>query len=154
MTRLFCILLTLLVSLSGPAMGEYSDYGRWSNAINRGEGIAYRAINPQFAESTVANGFYRSGAAGRLGNDGIYANSAIEGAIAEFAHHNPGISPAVFEVRYPIITPLRINSPSGYFNQPLPFTQGANILEASSVRAPNTTNWLIREGAVPGRRIR
>jgi hypothetical protein len=34
MTRLFCILLTLLFSLSGSAMGEYSDFGRWSNAAN------------------------------------------------------------------------------------------------------------------------
>jgi hypothetical protein len=34
MTRLICILLTLLISLSGPAMGEYSDFGRWSNAAN------------------------------------------------------------------------------------------------------------------------
>ena len=32
MTRLLCVLLTLLFSLSGPAMGEYSDFGRWSNA--------------------------------------------------------------------------------------------------------------------------
>ena len=115
---------------------------------------AYRAINPAFAESTAANGFYRSGAAGRLGNDGIYANSTIKGAVAEFAHHNPGISPAVFKVNYPASTPLRIDPPSGYFNQPLPFTGGSNILQAPSLRAPGTTNLLIREGAVPGGRIR
>jgi hypothetical protein len=36
MTRLFCILLTLLFSLSGPAMGAYGDFGRWSNAANSG----------------------------------------------------------------------------------------------------------------------
>jgi hypothetical protein len=139
---------------SAAALAERGNFRQSSLAANGGEGLAYRAINPQFAESTAANGFYRSGAAGRLGNDGIYANSTIEGAIAEFAHHNPGISPAVFEVRYPISTPLRIDPPSGYFNQPLPFTQGANILEAPSVRAPSTTNWLIREGAVPGNQIR
>jgi len=34
MTRLFYMLLVLLYSLSGPAMGEYSDFGRWSNAAN------------------------------------------------------------------------------------------------------------------------
>jgi len=34
MTRLFCVLLTLLFSLSGPAMGENSDFGRSSNAAN------------------------------------------------------------------------------------------------------------------------
>jgi hypothetical protein len=32
MTRLLCILLTLLFSLSGSAMGEYSDFSRWSLA--------------------------------------------------------------------------------------------------------------------------
>jgi len=32
MTRQFLLLLTLLFSLSGPAMGEYSDFGRSSNA--------------------------------------------------------------------------------------------------------------------------
>jgi hypothetical protein len=32
MTRLFCILLTLLFSLSCPAIEEFSDFGRWSNA--------------------------------------------------------------------------------------------------------------------------
>ena len=34
MTRLFCILLTLLFSLSGPAMGEHCDFACWSNAAN------------------------------------------------------------------------------------------------------------------------
>jgi len=34
MTRLICILLTLLISLSGPAMGEYSDFGCWNLAAN------------------------------------------------------------------------------------------------------------------------
>ena len=32
MTRLICILLTLLFSLSGPALGRCSDFGCWSNA--------------------------------------------------------------------------------------------------------------------------
>lgn len=34
MTRTFIILLTLFFSLSGPAMGGYSDFGRSSNAAN------------------------------------------------------------------------------------------------------------------------
>jgi hypothetical protein len=38
-------------------------------------------------------------------------------------------------------------------NQPLPFTNGVNILQAPSLRAPGTTNLLIREGAVPGKQI-
>ena len=32
MTRLLLLLLTLLFSLSGPAIGGFSDFGRWSNA--------------------------------------------------------------------------------------------------------------------------
>jgi hypothetical protein len=116
-------------------------------------GIAYRAIHPDFAESTILNGFYRSGLRGRLGNDGIYANNTVKGAIAEFQHHNSGVTPVVFEVNYPLSTPLQIDPPSGYFAQPLPFTQGANILVAPSVRAAGTTNLLIRQGARVGSRI-
>jgi RHS repeat-associated protein len=119
----------------------------------RTEGLAYRAINPQFAESTAQNGFFRSGAPGRLGNDGIYANTTPQGAIAEFQFHNPGVTPAVFEVNYPLSSALRIDPPSGYFSQPLPFTGGANILQAPSLRAPGTQNFLIREGATPGLRL-
>jgi len=122
-------------------------------AAARGEGLAYRAINPQFAESTAQNGFFRSGAPGRLGNDGIYANTTPQGAIAEFQFHNPGVTPAVFEVNYPLSPALRIDPPSGYFSQPLPFTGGANILQAPSLRAPGTQNFLIREGATPGLRL-
>lgn len=116
-------------------------------------GTAYRAIHPDFIESTVLKGFYRSGAAGRLGNDGLYANNTVKGAIAEFQYHNPGITPAVFEVKYPLSTPLKINPPSGYFAQPLPFTQGANILTAPSIRATGTNNLLIRQGAEVGLQI-
>ena len=36
MTRLLRVLLTLLLSLSGPVMGEYSDFGRWSLTANGG----------------------------------------------------------------------------------------------------------------------
>ena len=118
------------------------------------EGTAFRAINPAYADSTAQSGFFRSGAAGRLGNDGLYANSTVEGAIAEFQYHNPGVDPAVFRVEYPASPALNISPPSGYFEQPLPFTQGANVLTAPSLRAPGTVNMLIREGAVQAGRIR
>ena len=116
-------------------------------------GTAYRAIHPDFAESTLSKGFYMSGAAGRLGNDGIYANNTVIGAIAEFQYHNPGVNPALFEVKYPLSKPLQIKPPTGYFAQSLPFTQGVNILSAPSVRANGTTNLLIRRGAKVGLRI-
>jgi len=112
-------------------------------------GVAFRAIDPQYAQSTAENGFYLSGAPGH----GIYANSTIEGAIKEFQFHVPDVIPAVFEVRVPSGLRLQIDPPSGYFKQPLPFTEGANILEAPSVRAPGTINLLIRDGATPGARV-
>jgi hypothetical protein len=119
-----------------------------------GTAIAYRAINPAYADSTAQSGqFFRSGAPGRLGNDGIYANSTIEGAIAEFKFHNPGVDPAVFKVAYPVSPTLNIDPPLGYFNQTLPFTQDANILTAPSLRLPGTVNLLIRQGAVPAGRV-
>jgi len=55
MTRLFLLLLTLLISLSGPAMGEYSDFERSSLAAKTtvlGENMAQRVI--PFAEQTGA----------------------------------------------------------------------------------------------------
>ena len=117
-------------------------------------GIAYRAIPEDYADSTIESGFYQSGNPGRLGSDGIYANSTPEGALAEFQYHNPGISPAVFEVQYPVSPTLVINPPpSLYYESSLPFTQGANILTAPSLRAPGTINLLIRQGATPGMRI-
>lgn len=74
-------------------------------------------------------------------------------AAAEFSFHNPGVAPAIFEVKFPLSRPLQINPPSGYFSQPLPFTQGANILQAPSLRVPGTFNLLIRNGARPGLRL-
>ena len=44
MTKLFCVLLSLLFSLSGPALGEYSDFIRWS--------IAAKTL-PQLALPTI-----------------------------------------------------------------------------------------------------
>jgi len=113
---------------------------------------AYRAIDPRYTQSTLENGFYRSGAAGRLGNDGIYANSSVKGAIAEFQYHNPGVSPSVFEVKYPAGSTLNVSPPAGnfYIESPLPFTHGANVLAAPSLRQSGTTNFLIRNGAIPG----
>jgi RHS repeat-associated protein len=127
---------------------EAVDMGR--AAANK---TAYRAIKPEFTQSTLENGFYRSGVAGRLGNDGIYANSSVRGAVKEFQYHNPGVTPTVFEVNYPAGSSLNVCPPTGnfYIESPLPFTQGANVLTAPSLRQPGTTNYLIRSGATPGR---
>jgi RHS repeat-associated protein len=124
-------------------------------------GYAYRAVDPNFASATkFGKPFWRSGNPNRLGPDGVYANNAIEGAILEFQNGNPNINPAVFECRYPLSKPLHIDPvPLGpehgapYWNQPLPFTQGYNILTAPSLRATGTTNIFIRSGDIVGRRI-
>lgn len=50
MTRLICILLTLLSSLSGPAMGECSDFRYWSLAartVATPHGTAVQALTPE-----------------------------------------------------------------------------------------------------------
>jgi hypothetical protein len=149
------VLLTETTAIKSGKIDFYGTVGGELIPANAYEGTAYRAIAPAYADSTAASGqFYRSGIPGRLGNDGVYASSTVEGAIAEFQAHNPTIQPAVFEVKYPLGPTLKIDPPSGYFNSPLPFTQDANILEALSFRAPGTVNYLIRQGAVPGDRIK
>jgi RHS repeat-associated protein len=116
--------------------------------------IGYRAMDPQYAASTEQNGFYVSGTPGRLGNDGVYVNTTIEGATAEFAHHRPGLTPAIFEVKIPPAPRLTLDMPpSTYYSSPLPFTQGYSIIQAPSLRAPETMNLLIRSGATPGKRL-
>lgn len=147
MTNILICLLALLFSMSSPAVEANGNFCQSPLAAEGETLTAYRAINPAYADTTAASGqFYQSGAAGRLGNDGIYANTTPEGAIAEFQYHNPGVDPAVFKVQYPASPTLNISPPSGYFNSPLPFTGDANILTAPSLRAPGTLNMLIRNG--------
>jgi hypothetical protein len=62
MTRLICILLTLLISLSGSAMGEYSDFGRWSNAAKGGMTLADDMA--VLRQATTGKGNFGVGAAG------------------------------------------------------------------------------------------
>ncbi len=56
MTRLLLLLLTLLFSLSGPAMGEYSDYGRSSLAANTIDSAAVR-----FSQNSISRNFSAGG---------------------------------------------------------------------------------------------
>ena len=72
MTRLFCVLLTLLFSLSGPAMGEYSDFSRWSNAargtpsldaLSQAAGVADRG-----GLTAAGRSLTKHGAGARTGN--------------------------------------------------------------------------------------
>ena len=113
-------------------------------------GIGYRVIESQYAKKTIESGvFYHSGLPGRIGNDGLYINNTVEGAIREFQYHK-NTPFTVFEVEYPTGPSLEIiRSQNSYVNQALPFTGDVNILTSPSLRAPGTTNLLIRKGAAP-----
>lgn len=54
MTRLFCLLLTLLFSLSSPAIGKYSDFGQSSLAAKSGSNIVYRGLTEADAAAIAA----------------------------------------------------------------------------------------------------
>ncbi len=141
-----------VTAIPSAVVGEWA-WGKAAGIFSKApNSTAYRAIDPKFAQSTLDDGFYRSGAAGRLGNDGIYANSSVRGAITEFQYHNPGVKPTVFEVNYPAGSTLNVSPPTGnfYIESPLPFTQSANVLTAPSLRQSGTINYLIRNGATPG----
>jgi hypothetical protein len=57
MTRLFCILLTLLISLSGPAMGANGDFGRSSFAAKSEAALIKYEPWPRAPSSPHADGF-------------------------------------------------------------------------------------------------
>jgi len=143
-TRAFIVLLTLLFSLSGPAMGEYSDFGQSCNAA---KSVGYHATHPDVVPMIQQNGFKAGTAPGRLGSGGTYVNNTAEGAIAEFAHHNPGITPSVLRVQYkPGINASTSVAPRNYVER-LPFSN-VDSISAPSVRLPGTTNTNVLNGSV------
>jgi hypothetical protein len=144
MTRLLCLLLTLLFSLSGPALGENGDLGRWSNAANS---VGYHATHADVVPLIQQNGFRAGTAPGRLGSGGTYVNSTPQGAIAEFAHHNPGVTPSVLKVQYhPGINASTSVAPRNYVER-LPF-HNVDSISAPSVRLPGTTNTNVLNGSL------
>jgi hypothetical protein len=79
MTRLLCILLTLLFSLSGPAMEANNDFASWSNAANgggrAGTEVVQRWMSQAELQATQTTGLLRGG------RDGIhYATDAANTA--------------------------------------------------------------------------
>lgn len=75
MTKLICMLLTLLFSLSGPAMGEYSGFSRWSIAANNTTPL-YRAVMNSELDDIVSSGAFRNPA----GIEQKYFSATTEGA--------------------------------------------------------------------------
>lgn len=73
-------------------------------------------------------------------------NSTPEGAMAEFAHHNPGVTPEVLTVRYrPGVEAVTDVAPRNYVTQhPL----NVDSITAPSVRAPGTLNTNVINGSV------
>jgi len=67
----------------------------------------------------------------------------MEGAMAEFAHHNPGVTPAIFQVEYPVGNNLFLKTPPSSYSKVLPGSEGFNTITTPSVRAPGTYNTLI-----------
>ena len=60
MTQFLVCLLTLLFSLSGPAMGEYCDFGCWSIAAKETADL-YRAVGVREYESVMSSGKFLPG---------------------------------------------------------------------------------------------
>jgi hypothetical protein len=66
MTRLLCILLMLLFSLSGSVLGTFNDFGRWSNVANsalapakRVSGSTVLGHHPEYAKMADTLGHRR-----------------------------------------------------------------------------------------------
>jgi RHS repeat-associated protein len=105
----------------------------------------YHATHPEAAEAILQGGFRQGTKPGRLGSRGTYVNNAPEGAIAEFAHHNPGVTPKVLKVEYnPGTNASASVIPGQYVNQhPL----NVDSISAPSIRAPGTVNTNVLNGS-------
>jgi hypothetical protein len=102
--------------------------------------IGYHATYPEAAQAIRQTGFRPGTKPGRLGAGGTYVNSSAEGAIAEFAHHNPGVEPVVLRVRYnPGVEAVTEIAPVKYVER-LPLN--VDSISAPSVRLPGTQNTI------------
>ncbi|MEW5960983.1 MAG: hypothetical protein AB1801_24925, partial [Chloroflexota bacterium] len=106
----------------------------------------YHATDPDVVPLIEKNGFRNGQAPGRLGANGVYVNNTPEGAIAEFAHHNPGKTPAVLKVEYsPGVEAVTDVAPIKYVED-IPLN--VDSVSAPSVRNPTTTNTNVFNNSV------
>ena len=113
-------------------------------AANR---VGYHATHADVVPLIQQNGFRAGTAPGRLGSGGTYVNSSPQGAIAEFAHHNPGVTPSVLKVQYnPGINASTTVAPRNYVDR-LPFNN-VDSISAPSVRLPGMTNTNVLNGSL------
>ena len=121
MTRLLCILLTLLFSLSGPATGEYSDFGRWSNAAKATARAESRAIIPYSRQPTPTSwpgnrGFLGAASDAELSvgtvvdRYGARGGSYVSPAGTPFPMRGlPSTHEALTSEAYEVVSPFRVN---------------------------------------------
>lgn len=109
--------------------------------------MGYHATIPEVVPLIEANGFRSGTAPGRLGSGGTYVNSTVEGAIAEFSHHNPGVRPSVLNVEYNLGTNASTNLPPRNYVENFPF-YNVDSISAPSIRLPGTTNTNVLNGSV------
>ena len=106
MNQLLLCLLTLLFSLSGPAMGEYSDFGRWSIAA-KGTEVVQRAMSRGELEAIQNSGLLSRG--GRAGDH--FVSDAVNSAAGR-ARQRLAL-PGTPEVRVTLEVPSNVfSSPS------------------------------------------
>ena len=108
--------------------------------------IGYHATSPEAAAAIRKSGFRPGTKPGRLGSHGTYLSNTPEGAIAEFTHHNPGVTPEVLTVQYrPGAEAVSDVVPRNYVvEHPI----NADSITAPSVRAPGTLNTNVLNGSV------
>ena len=124
---------------------NYDTLSGYCVAANKTRG--FHATHPDVAPLIRENGFRQGTAPGRLGSGGTYVNDTRAGAIAEFQHHNPGVTPTVLRVDYDAGINASTNlAPRNYVDN-LPFSN-VDSISAPSVRLPGTTNTNVLNGSV------
>ena len=132
----------------GDAAKAIENTGDAAKAASKGAGVGYHATTPEAAKAIQQNGFRLGTKPGRLGSGGVYVNNTVEGAMAEFAHHNPGISPSVLKVQYQTGVNAMASTPPANYVMQYPLNVGS--ISAESVRLPGTFNTNILNGtAIP-----
>ncbi|MBS3955315.1 MAG: RHS repeat protein [Methylomicrobium sp.] len=131
--------------LAGAGYGLNRALQNFGNSANGANNVGYHATHPDAAESILQNGFRPGTKPGRLGSGGTYVNNTPEGAIAEFAHHNPGVKPAVLQVEYNAGVNANASVPPNNYVSQLPLN--VDSISAPSLRAPGTVNTNIINGS-------
>jgi hypothetical protein len=145
----------LLPQLRGERIA--AEVGEFASAVEAAEGVVdaakvlgegldvgYHATRAENVGSILENGL-RESLGGRAGS-GVYVSDTIEGAMAEFAAHNPGITPAVLKVGYSPASNYYLEGlTNSYIKGALPL--GADTLSFQSVRLAGSVNVVIRNGS-------